>query len=86
MISKTLFRNLFTCKGTYMIDWVGRRVLWRVAVYCSVLPISSASIEPPNVVQQCVWLCMHSDSIYGCNMAATRALGMWRNSVHEWGV
>jgi len=23
-ISKTLFRNLFTCKGTYMIDWVGR--------------------------------------------------------------
>jgi len=23
-ISKTIFLNLFTCKGTYMIDWVGR--------------------------------------------------------------
>ena len=24
MISKIFFWNLFTCKGTYMIDWVGR--------------------------------------------------------------
>ena len=23
-ISKIIFLNLFTCKGTYMIDWVGR--------------------------------------------------------------
>jgi len=56
---------------------VCRRVLWRVAVYCSALPILSASIEPSNVVQQCVWLCMHSDSVYDCNVAATRALGMY---------
>ena len=27
-ISKTLFWNLFTCKGTYMIDWVGWVSVW----------------------------------------------------------
>ena len=49
-------------------------VLQCIAVCCSVLPISSASIEPRNVVQQCVWICIHSDSICGCcNVAATRA-------------
>ena len=28
MISKIIFLNLFTCKGTYMIDWVGRSAKW----------------------------------------------------------
>ena len=44
-MSKTLFWDLFTCEGTYMIDWVGRgacdavccSVLQRVAVCWSVL-------------------------------------------------
>jgi len=31
-ISKTLSVNLFTCKGTFLTDWVGRMIRWKFVV------------------------------------------------------
>ena len=31
-ISKTLSVNLFTCKGTFLTDWVGRMIRWKCVV------------------------------------------------------
>jgi len=42
IISKMLFWNVFTCKGTYMIDWVGR--VW-VTAYLYAFPPPSISIH-----------------------------------------
>ena len=61
-------------------------MLQHVAVYCSVLPISSASIEPPNVV--CNSAYGHVYIVTPC-MAATWLQQEPRNvhnSVYEWGV
>jgi len=39
-ISKIIFLNLFTCKGTYMIDWVGwQRYETSIGLFCGKWPV-----------------------------------------------
>ena len=45
MISKILFLNLFTCKGTYMIDWVGRFVHKSYVSLSQIVQVSLANLS-----------------------------------------